>query len=116
VIGDFRNGRGVFYNQDTYAGRTVFVRNLYHCGHFLAAKVGISDHETPSWGRAQVAFGQRVHGSAQSREFRGDRHIVGSRRQQGHELHAGRVAHTHVTRVMSDRASWTPPSASPGVG
>lgn len=29
MIGDFENGRGVFYNQDTYAGRTVFVRNVY---------------------------------------------------------------------------------------
>ncbi len=29
LVGEFRNGRGVFYNQDTYARRTVFVRNVY---------------------------------------------------------------------------------------
>ncbi len=29
MIGDFANGRGVFYNQETYAGRTVLVRNIY---------------------------------------------------------------------------------------
>jgi hypothetical protein len=29
LIGDFKSGRGVFYNQDTHAGRTVFVRNVY---------------------------------------------------------------------------------------
>jgi hypothetical protein len=29
LIGDFKDGRGVFYDQDTYAGRTVFVRNVY---------------------------------------------------------------------------------------
>jgi hypothetical protein len=30
LIGGFKDGRGVFYNQDTYAGRTVFVRNAYY--------------------------------------------------------------------------------------
>jgi len=29
LVGDFRNARGVFYSQDTRAGRTVFVRNVY---------------------------------------------------------------------------------------
>lgn len=29
LIGDFKDGRGVFYNQDTYAGRTVLVRHTY---------------------------------------------------------------------------------------
>jgi len=29
MIGRFKDGRGVFYNQDTYAGRTAFVRNVY---------------------------------------------------------------------------------------
>lgn len=29
LIGSFKDGRGVFYNQDTYAGRTAFVRNVY---------------------------------------------------------------------------------------
>lgn len=29
LIGDFKDGRGVFYNQDTYAGRTVLVRHVY---------------------------------------------------------------------------------------
>jgi hypothetical protein len=29
LTGDFKEGRGVFYNQDTYAGRTVFIRNVY---------------------------------------------------------------------------------------
>lgn len=29
LVGGFKNGRGVFYNQATYAGRTVFVRNVY---------------------------------------------------------------------------------------
>jgi hypothetical protein len=29
MIGSFKDGRGVFYNQDTYAGRTAFVRNVY---------------------------------------------------------------------------------------
>ncbi|MGH8318260.1 MAG: hypothetical protein ACREUL_09820 [Steroidobacteraceae bacterium] len=29
MIGSFKGGRGVFYNQDTNAGRTAFVRNVY---------------------------------------------------------------------------------------
>jgi hypothetical protein len=29
MIGSFKGGRGVFYNQDIYAGHTVFVRNVY---------------------------------------------------------------------------------------
>ena len=29
MVGSFKGGRGVFYNQDTYAGRTAFVRNVY---------------------------------------------------------------------------------------
>lgn len=29
MIGSFKDGRGAFYNQDTYAGRTAFVRNVY---------------------------------------------------------------------------------------
>lgn len=29
LIGDFKDGRGVFYQQETDAGRTVFVRNVY---------------------------------------------------------------------------------------
>ena len=29
MVGSFKDGRGVFYNQDTYAGRTAFVRNVY---------------------------------------------------------------------------------------
>lgn len=29
LIGDFKDGRGVFYDQDTHAGHTVFVRNVY---------------------------------------------------------------------------------------
>jgi hypothetical protein len=29
LIGDFKDGRGVFYDQDTRAGHTVFVRNVY---------------------------------------------------------------------------------------
>jgi hypothetical protein len=30
LIGDFKDGRGVFYNQDTYGGRTVLVRHVYY--------------------------------------------------------------------------------------
>lgn len=29
LIGDFKNGRGTFYDQETHAGRTVFARNVY---------------------------------------------------------------------------------------
>jgi len=29
LIGDFRDGRGVFYGQDIHAGHSVFVRNVY---------------------------------------------------------------------------------------
>lgn len=29
LIGEFTHGRGVFYNQDTFAGRTVLVRHVY---------------------------------------------------------------------------------------
>lgn len=29
LVGDFKDGRGVFYDQDTHAGRAVFVRNVY---------------------------------------------------------------------------------------
>jgi hypothetical protein len=29
LIGDFKGGRGVFYDEDTIAGHTVFVRNVY---------------------------------------------------------------------------------------
>jgi hypothetical protein len=29
LIGEFKNARGVFYSQDTDAGHTVFVRNVY---------------------------------------------------------------------------------------
>lgn len=29
MVGGFKDGRGVFYSQDTYAGRTAFVRNVY---------------------------------------------------------------------------------------
>jgi hypothetical protein len=29
LVGGFKDGRGTFYNQDAYAGRTVFVRNVY---------------------------------------------------------------------------------------
>ena len=31
TIGEFRNGRGEFYNQETYNGRAIFVRFLINC-------------------------------------------------------------------------------------
>ncbi|MGH9444801.1 MAG: hypothetical protein ACRD3O_03625 [Terriglobia bacterium] len=62
VIGKFENGRGVFYNQGTYAGRTVFVRNVYFdiSADSYRFEQALSDDGGRTWRTSLVAHETRI--------------------------------------------------------
>lgn len=62
AVGEFRNGRGVFYNQDTWDGRPILVRFIIECQVQDVCKFeqSFSDDDGKTWELNWIATDTRV--------------------------------------------------------
>jgi hypothetical protein len=106
MVGEFKNGQGVFYNQETFKGRAILVRQIYshitpNSYHF---EQSFSDDGGKTWEPNWIASLTRL------REAPGTLHLTSSekRRQHDFDFNFGSWK-THVSRLknpLTGTAEW----------